>query len=182
MRVEDEHEDPDQRGADLLKSTARQVLLYRALNLDLPDFYHCDLVRDEAGVRLAKRNDALSIHLPQDAAWERWGTQAAVVRVPDPLKLREHDIVHAVQVSQRLAARVVFLLHDDAASLEVALQICDWIAANPYAHSVNWGCTMEAAMRVFTLAWLLRTFGDAPAWRDGAFRWDSGSAGRAAGW
>ncbi|MGA2695806.1 MAG: glutamate--tRNA ligase family protein [Terriglobales bacterium] len=49
------------RGADLLKSTSRQILLYRALGLVTPDFYHCELVRDEAGVRLAKRHDALSI-------------------------------------------------------------------------------------------------------------------------
>jgi glutamyl-tRNA synthetase len=49
------------RGGDLLKSTARQILLYRTLNLGIPDFYHCELVRDEAGVRLAKRHDALSI-------------------------------------------------------------------------------------------------------------------------
>jgi len=49
------------RGADLLKSTARQLLLYSALNWDPPQFYHCDLVRDEHGERLAKRNDALSI-------------------------------------------------------------------------------------------------------------------------
>lgn len=49
------------RGADLLNSTARQLLLYRALGLTAPDFYHCDLVRDEHGVRLAKRHDALSI-------------------------------------------------------------------------------------------------------------------------
>jgi glutamyl-tRNA synthetase len=49
------------RGADLLKSTARQILLYRALGLSIPDFYHCDLVRDESGIRLAKRHDSLSI-------------------------------------------------------------------------------------------------------------------------
>jgi len=49
------------RGADLLKSTARQVLLLRALGLPIPDYYHCDLVRDRNGVRLAKRHDALSI-------------------------------------------------------------------------------------------------------------------------
>jgi glutamyl/glutaminyl-tRNA synthetase len=49
------------RGADLLKSTARQILLFRALGLAIPDFYHCDLVRDQAGVRLAKRHDGLSI-------------------------------------------------------------------------------------------------------------------------
>jgi len=50
------------RGADLLKSTARQLLLIRALALSVPTYYHCDLVRDEAGVRLAKRHDALSLH------------------------------------------------------------------------------------------------------------------------
>jgi glutamyl/glutaminyl-tRNA synthetase len=49
------------RGADLLKSTARQILLFRALGFVVPAYYHCDLVRDEAGVRLAKRHDALSI-------------------------------------------------------------------------------------------------------------------------
>jgi glutamyl/glutaminyl-tRNA synthetase len=49
------------RGADLLKSTARQLLLIRALDLPVPDYFHCDLVRDEAGVRLAKRHDALSL-------------------------------------------------------------------------------------------------------------------------
>lgn len=49
------------RGADLLKSTARQLLLYQALGLKSSEFYHCDLVRDETGARLAKRHDALSI-------------------------------------------------------------------------------------------------------------------------
>lgn len=57
------------RGADLLKSTARQILLFRALGLSAPDYYHCDLVRDEAGVRLAKRHDALSIHSLREAGW-----------------------------------------------------------------------------------------------------------------
>lgn len=49
------------RGADLLKSTFRQVLLYRALGLTAPAFYHCPLVTDEKGVRLAKRHDALAL-------------------------------------------------------------------------------------------------------------------------
>jgi glutamyl-tRNA synthetase len=49
------------RGADLLKSTARQLLLMRALGYAAPDYFHCDLVRDAAGVRLAKRHDALGI-------------------------------------------------------------------------------------------------------------------------
>jgi glutamyl-tRNA synthetase len=54
------------RGADLLKSTARQLLLMRALGYAglgyaAPDYFHCALMRDAAGVRLAKRHDALSI-------------------------------------------------------------------------------------------------------------------------
>jgi glutamyl-tRNA synthetase len=49
------------RGEDLLKSTARQLLLYRALELHPPRFYHCPLLTDESGVRLAKRHDVLSL-------------------------------------------------------------------------------------------------------------------------
>jgi len=49
------------RGADLLVSTARQLLLYRAMGLGAPEFYHCALVTDETGVRLSKRHDALSL-------------------------------------------------------------------------------------------------------------------------
>ncbi len=49
------------RGVDLLKSTARQILIFRALRLPIPAYYHCDLVRDESGKRMAKRHDAASI-------------------------------------------------------------------------------------------------------------------------
>jgi len=49
------------RGADLLVSTARQLLLYLALGWTPPRFYHCPLMLDEKGVRLAKRHDALSL-------------------------------------------------------------------------------------------------------------------------
>lgn len=49
------------RGADLLMSTARQILLFRALGRPVPQFFHCELMRDEQGVRLAKRHEALSL-------------------------------------------------------------------------------------------------------------------------
>jgi glutamyl/glutaminyl-tRNA synthetase len=49
------------RGADLLVSTARQILLYRAHALTPPRFFHCELVRDQDGVRLAKRHESLSL-------------------------------------------------------------------------------------------------------------------------
>jgi glutamyl-tRNA synthetase len=49
------------RGADLLKSTARQILLFRALGHSIPAYYHCGLVRDSSGQRMAKRHDSASI-------------------------------------------------------------------------------------------------------------------------
>jgi len=49
------------RGEDLLKSTARQLLLYRALGWSSPAWYHCSLICDGKGKRLAKRHDALSL-------------------------------------------------------------------------------------------------------------------------
>jgi glutamyl-tRNA synthetase len=49
------------RGADLLLSTARQILIYRGLGLKTPAFFHCALMLDENGQRLAKRNEALSL-------------------------------------------------------------------------------------------------------------------------
>lgn len=49
------------RGADLLKSTARQILLFRALGIPAPAYYHCELVPDHRGERMAKRHDAASI-------------------------------------------------------------------------------------------------------------------------
>jgi glutamyl/glutaminyl-tRNA synthetase len=57
------------RGADLLKSTARQILLFRALGAQAPVYYHCDLLRDENGVRLAKRHDSLSIRNLRELGW-----------------------------------------------------------------------------------------------------------------
>jgi glutamyl/glutaminyl-tRNA synthetase len=49
------------RGTDLLLSTARQLLLFRALHYPAPDFYHCSLILDQNGQRLAKRHEALSL-------------------------------------------------------------------------------------------------------------------------
>ena len=59
------------RGADLLKSTARQILLARALEFPRPDYYHCDLVRDETGQRMAKRHDSASIRHLREAGRSR---------------------------------------------------------------------------------------------------------------
>jgi glutamyl-tRNA synthetase len=65
------------RGADLLKSTARQILLQRALGLPAVEYFHTKLLRDENGVRLAKRHDALAIRTLR----ERGLTPAEVLRM-----------------------------------------------------------------------------------------------------
>jgi glutamyl-tRNA synthetase len=78
------------RGADLLKSTARQLLLIRALGLTVPQYFHCPLMRDENNVRLAKRHDALSL-------------RALKVQGIDPAALRE-----------RFAAEIKTFTSDDA--------------------------------------------------------------------
>ena len=49
------------RGEDLLRSTARQLLVHRALGATPPAWCHLPLVRDAEGRRLAKRYQALSI-------------------------------------------------------------------------------------------------------------------------
>jgi len=49
------------RGADLVRSTFRQLLLFRALGQTPPAFLHAPLMVDSGGKRLAKRHDALSL-------------------------------------------------------------------------------------------------------------------------
>jgi glutamyl-tRNA synthetase len=49
------------RGADLLPSTARQILLYEALGFPVPTFAHVPLVLDEQGRRLSKREQSAGL-------------------------------------------------------------------------------------------------------------------------
>lgn len=51
------------RGADLFDATFLQVLLQAVLELPTPNYYHHYLIRDEAGKRLAKRDDARALSL-----------------------------------------------------------------------------------------------------------------------
>jgi len=70
------------RGADLLRSTARQILLFRALDLPIPAYYHCDLLRDESGIRLAKRHDALSIRKLREMGFTPEQVRAGKIVMP----------------------------------------------------------------------------------------------------
>jgi len=58
------------RGGDLITSTFRQMLLYQAQGWDLPAFYHCPLVLDEDGKRLAKRDAGTTVRGLREAGME----------------------------------------------------------------------------------------------------------------
>lgn len=69
------------RGADLIRSTFRQLLLLEALRAPIPAYWHAPLITDENGARLAKRHDALSLAAlrargvsPQDVLAGRLGS------------------------------------------------------------------------------------------------------------
>ncbi len=66
------------RGADLITSTFRQLLLHRALGFEAPTFFHCELMTDQHGQRLAKRDHARSLRELRAAG-----------RTPEELRARE---------------------------------------------------------------------------------------------
>jgi glutamyl/glutaminyl-tRNA synthetase len=68
------------RGADLLLSAARQILLYRAMGWAEPRWFHCDLVTDARGERLAKRHDALAIRTLREQGWRPEAVRSGAVR------------------------------------------------------------------------------------------------------
>jgi glutamyl/glutaminyl-tRNA synthetase len=55
------------RGADLVTSTFRQILLLEALGHSPPAYRHCPLMTDERGERLSKRHDSLSLRALREA-------------------------------------------------------------------------------------------------------------------
>lgn len=65
------------RGEDLLLSTARQLLLYRALGWSTPAWRHVPLLRDSSGQRLAKRNHALSLRTLREEGYSSCSCQKA---------------------------------------------------------------------------------------------------------
>ncbi len=49
------------RGEDLLDSTCRQIALFEALDANVPDFWHVELMQDEQGNRMSKRDGSNSL-------------------------------------------------------------------------------------------------------------------------
>jgi uncharacterized heparinase superfamily protein len=70
-----------------------------------------------------------------------------------------------------IPAGQAYLLTGDERYAEAVRDILqDWMLKNPLAYTVNWSCTMEAAMRLFTWTWLFHVFADSASWRDETFR------------
>lgn len=64
-----------------------------------------------------------------------------------------------------------FLLTGNERYAEIVREVIDsWIKANPYAMSVNWGVTMEPAMRILVWSWLFHACGRSKSWVDEGFR------------
>lgn len=55
------------RGADLFEATKIHVVLQNLLGLPVPTYHHHRLIRDEAGKRLAKRDDAKALSLLRES-------------------------------------------------------------------------------------------------------------------
>jgi hypothetical protein len=66
--------------------------------------------------------------------------------------------------------QLYLLTGDEEAALAVRNLLEDWMGENPYSRSVNWACTMEAAMRIFTWTWFFHVFQSSLAWKDRKFR------------
>jgi len=94
--VDDAHQGVTEvvRGDDLLPSTARQLLLQRALGLPHPRWIHVPLVGDHEGRRFAKRRDDLSLgelraRGVDPRAVVSWAAGESGMSVPDRVTARE---------------------------------------------------------------------------------------------
>jgi glutamyl-Q tRNA(Asp) synthetase len=95
------------RGIDLLASTARQVVLQRALDLPTPRYLHVPVVLAADGQKLSKQTGAMGIDgldpiVALDAALAHLGIASASAR-PGPSDPRG---AHAHQVAERLAQAI----------------------------------------------------------------------------
>jgi glutamyl-Q tRNA(Asp) synthetase len=67
------------RGEDLLEATHLHRLLQELLELPVPEWHHHRLITDETGKRLAKRDDARSLHSLRAAGWTPERVKAALL-------------------------------------------------------------------------------------------------------
>ncbi|MHC1668041.1 tRNA glutamyl-Q(34) synthetase GluQRS [Stenotrophomonas maltophilia] len=88
------------RGADLLDSTARQILLQQALGLAVPQYWHLPLLLDAPGHKLSKSLAALPVDSarPVPVLRQLWGLLGQ-----SPAALKGHDDLHDLLAAARQA-------------------------------------------------------------------------------
>lgn len=83
------------RGADLLQSTAAQLVLYRALEAPPPRFLHVPLLLDADGERMAKRRSSLTLAalreagVPPERVTGLLGHSLGLLPAPEPITPHE---------------------------------------------------------------------------------------------
>ena len=68
------------------------------------------------------------------------------------------------------AGQAYLLTGDERYAIAVRDVLEQWIESNRCGASVNWSCTMEAALRVFSWTWFFHVFHKAPSWQDPLFQ------------
>jgi heparinase II/III-like protein len=68
------------------------------------------------------------------------------------------------------AGQAYALTGDERYAFATRALLEEWIAANPYAYTVNWSCTMDVALRAMTWTYLFHTLHASEAWADTVFR------------
>src|SRR5947207_2339762 len=177
-------------GANTVVTTAQtgSVTLYRIRRLTLDEYERTcpgdgGRIMQAAAQALSRRVDLLGsgpIDLGTPIDWHRdfktgrtWASR--FMRDLDYVNLHcPSDVKIPWEVSRLqwlIPAGQAFLLTGEERYAEHVRQVIDeWIAANPYAHSVNWACTMEAALRIITWTWFFHVFCRSQAWSDEAFQ------------
>ncbi len=103
------------RGADLLQSTARQILLYEALGFPVPTFAHVPLLLDEHGKRFSKRTQSAGLEplraaratpaqvvgqLAADCGLCERGEELSVEELAQWYRRRGYDVMHSILTGQ----------------------------------------------------------------------------------
>lgn len=67
-------------------------------------------------------------------------------------------------------AQQYMLTKDEQYAKKIKDILLSWIEGNPYAHSVNWSCTMEVAMRIIIWSFLFHACKESKEWQCQTFR------------
>ena len=87
---------------------------------------------------------------------------------------RPSDVKFPWEVSRMqwlIPAGQAYLLTSDERYAAAAREIIEqWIRSNPYGYGINWGCTMEVALRILSWTWLFHALAGSKSWRDPQFQ------------